>query len=164
MRDTDVVDQLERIVVAGVALTTLAIGGAVSGADLTMPQWRVMVILGLTIDGAIVSEVAAAIGVTLPATSRQLRRLAVRGLVELRPDERDRRAIRARLTPAGIALRQAVMTDRRERIGQALADVTVDARTNDDLRRLADALGSAALPTGTRRQRAARSVDATAAP
>jgi DNA-binding MarR family transcriptional regulator len=83
--------------------------------------------------------------------------------VELRPDERDRRAIRARLTPAGIALRQAVMTDRRERIGQALADVTVDARTNDDLRRLADALGAAAMPPGTRRRRAARSVDATAA-
>ena len=63
------------LVIAGVALTSVAISGARPGFDLTFPQWRVLVVLGEATDGARIGTVARRVGVTLPATSRQLRRL-----------------------------------------------------------------------------------------
>ena len=64
MTDIGVVHALERLVVAGVAL-----------------------VLGGASDGPTISQVLRRIGVTLPAISRQLRRLVRRGLVEISRDE-----------------------------------------------------------------------------
>lgn len=127
------IDALEAIVSAGVAMTAEALIGVRGASDLTMPMWRVVVVLGGRPDGATVSEVARRIGVTLPATSRQLRRLELRGLVSLHTDERDRRAVRCRLTEAGTTVRREVMARRRAALADALGAMDVSAETARDL-------------------------------
>jgi DNA-binding MarR family transcriptional regulator len=131
------VDALESIIIAGVALTAQALASVRSASDLTLPMWRVLVVLGGRSEGATVSEVARRIGVTLPATSRQLRRLERRGLVALAPDERDRRALRCRMTAAGAALRAEVMDRRRAALMEALGPLEVSASTSTDLEAIA---------------------------
>jgi DNA-binding MarR family transcriptional regulator len=139
--DVDAVDALEAIVMAGVALTTEALAGR-DGTDLTLPMWRVLVVLGSLPDGATVSEVARRIRVTVPATSRQLRRLAGKGLVSLGVDERDHRAVRARLSDQGMAFRADVIRRRREALALALGPVELAATTAADLGRIGALLGS----------------------
>lgn len=136
MVEPGVIDSLEVIVMAGVAMTTEALATG-RGSELTLPMWRVLVVLGATDGGATVSEVARAIGVTVPATSRQLRRLAARGLVSLGVDERDRRAVRTRLTEAGRRFRASVMQRRREALEDALRPLVVTAPTARELRAIA---------------------------
>ena len=131
---------MERIVVAGVGLTSRALIGATPGADLTFPQWRVLVVLGDYEDGATLSEVAGRVGVTLPATSRQLRRLARRGLVEIAPDPDDRRASRALLTTTGAEVRHAIMEFRRSQIRALTKPMKISAATLAELNSIADAL------------------------
>jgi len=131
---------LERVVLAGVAITTRALSEARPGLDLTVPQWRVIVVLGEERDGATVSEVADRIGVTLPATSRQLRRLVGRGLVTLARDERDRRAARARLTTEGNATRRAVLDYRHRWIAAATSQLGASPSTLAELARAVEAL------------------------
>jgi DNA-binding MarR family transcriptional regulator len=97
------------------------------------------VVLGEGADGATVSEVASRIGVTLPATSRQLRRLARRGLVAVAPDDRDRRAARARLTDLGLETRAAILAYRIRLITDQAAAMKVHAATLADLRKIAAA-------------------------
>ena len=135
-----IVDALERIVFAGVALTTRALSETRADLDLTLAQWRVLVVLGESEDGATISQVAARIGVTLPATSRQLRRLERRGLVDVGPDQRDRRATRVRLTSLGQSARDDVVSFRRRRIAQISASLDLDPAMATQLARIAEAL------------------------
>ena len=104
---------LERILVGAVGLTTRALAAADTGFELTFPQWRALLVLGEGDDGARIGEVATRVGVTLPATSRLLRRLERRGLTAFAADEVDRRATRARLTIRGRGVREAILEDRR---------------------------------------------------
>lgn len=129
-------DLLERLVVAGVAITARALAEAAPGFDLTLPQWRVLLVVGERSEGATVSVVATRMGVTLPATSRQLRRLAQRGLLTLAPDAHDRRAVRVRLTPEGSAVRDRILGYRQRQISAAAAHVRLLPGTLDDLRRV----------------------------
>lgn len=140
MPDRRLAGLLERIVLAGVGLTTRALAEASPGLDVTFPQWRVLVVLGEEPEGATVSEVAGRIGVTVPATSRQLRRLARRGLVEIGPDARDRRAARARLTEGGAEVRKAILDFRRRHILASASRVHVTATTLEELETIADTL------------------------
>ena len=140
MANRAVVDAIERFVFAGVALTARTLAQARGDLDLTLAQWRVLVILGDAKDGTTVSAVAAQVGVTLPATSRQLRRLARRGLVEVGPDQRDRRARRVRLTSAGRSARDEVVKLRRERIAAVAAELHLDPALAAHLARIADAV------------------------
>lgn len=140
MSDPAIAEALERIVFAGVAVTTLALGDARPGLDLTLPQWRVLVVLGNTADGATVSAISSWIRVTLPATSRQLRRLERRGLVSLATDERDRRAVRVRLTDQGRAARNAVISYRHRRIAESVEGLELGPTAAADLNAIADAL------------------------
>lgn len=140
MGDRTLADLLERIVLAGVAITTRALSDASPGFDLTFPQWRALLVVGERPEGTTVSEVARRIGVTLPATSRQLRRLERRGLVSLRQDERDRRAARVRLTAEGLATRAAILAFRRRRIAETASRVGVTEVTLRDLERVVEAL------------------------
>ncbi len=107
---------LERIVMGSVALTTLALEEAGAGFELTFTQWRALLVLGESDEGARIGEVAARVRVTLPATSRLLRRLERRGLTALAVDDQDRRATRARLTDRGRAMREAILAYRRAAI------------------------------------------------
>jgi DNA-binding MarR family transcriptional regulator len=123
METGDLVSALERIVIGAVGMTTQALTQAAPGVDLTFPQWRALLILGENDDGARVGEVAARVGVTLPATSRLLRRLERRGLMVLATDERDRRATRARLTARGVQVRTEIIEFRRAALGTIAAGV-----------------------------------------
>jgi len=109
-------DDLERIAMGVVGLTTRALAMADTGLELTFPQWRALLVLGEGEDGARIGEVAARVGVTLPATSRLLRRLERRGLTALAVDAQDRRATRVRLTDRGSAVRAAILAYRRAAI------------------------------------------------
>ena len=140
MTNRTIVDAVERLVFAGVALTTRALSEARADLDLTLAQWRVLVVLGETEDGATISQVAARIGVTLPATSRQLRRLERRGLVDVGRDQLDRRATRVRLTPLGRSARDDVISFRRRKIAQVAASLDLDPAMATELARIADAL------------------------
>lgn len=140
MSDAPLAALIERIVLAGVALTSRALTDASPGFDLTFPQWRVIVVLGERPDGATVSEVAERIGVTVPATSRQLRRLARRGLVAVSPDHADRRATRARLTDEGLLARTRILEYRRSRIVAAVGDLRPSRATLATVEQAAEAL------------------------
>jgi DNA-binding MarR family transcriptional regulator len=140
--DPAVIADLERIIVAGVALTAVALGRAGTGLELTFGQWRVMVILRESVNGATISEVARRVGVTVPATSRQLRRLERRGLVFVTRDETDRRATRANLTEAGIRLHESIVAARRRMLGDLTSSLDLGDGVRPGLHRVAEALGS----------------------
>ena len=114
-------DDLERIAVGAVGLTTRALAQADTGFELTFPQWRALLVLGEQADGARIGEVAARVGGTLPATSRLLRRLERRGLTALSLDELDRRATRARLTDHGRTVRETILAHRRAALREIAA-------------------------------------------
>jgi DNA-binding MarR family transcriptional regulator len=114
-------DELERIVVGAVGLTTRALAQADASFELTFPQWRALLVLGEDPDGARVGEVATRVGVTVPATSRLLRRLERRGLTTLSVDAQDRRATRARLTDRGGGVRAAILAQRRSALRKLVA-------------------------------------------
>jgi DNA-binding MarR family transcriptional regulator len=121
---------LERLSVGAVGVTTRALADATPGFEMTFPQWRALLIIGASPDGARVSEVAARVGVTLPATGRLLRRLERRGLLALATDADDRRATRARLTEAGQASRDAILAYRR-RLLDEVARVVIEQPRSD---------------------------------
>ena len=118
-----IADDLERIVIGAVALTTRALAGAETDFELTFPQWRAILVVGGDADGARVGEVAARVGVTLPATSRLLRRLERRGLTTLGADRTDGRATRVRLTERGQRIRSAILAQRRAALEQIAANL-----------------------------------------
>ena len=120
---------LERIAIGAVAITTRAIAHA-PGREMTFPQWRTLVILGDSADGARIGEVAARVGVTLPATGRLLRRLERRGLVALAVDPDDRRATRARLTESGQAILDDILERRRAVLREVASAVSAGGITD----------------------------------
>jgi DNA-binding MarR family transcriptional regulator len=124
----DAIDALERVVIGAVGVTTRALEQAAPGVELTFPQWRALLILGEPSNGLRVGELAARVGVTLPATSRLVRRLERRDLVELMRDEADRRATRARLSGRGREVRDAILAYRRDALGE-IAEAAGAART-----------------------------------
>jgi DNA-binding MarR family transcriptional regulator len=115
---------LERISVGAVGITTRALADATPGMDLTFPQWRALLVIGATPEGAGVSEVAARVGATLPATGRLLRRLERRGLLELATDLDDRRVTRARLSEVGQTTRDSILDYRRGMLDEVARLVT----------------------------------------
>jgi DNA-binding MarR family transcriptional regulator len=117
--DAQVVEALERLVTAAVGLTTVVLGEVSAAGELTLPQWRILVVVAQS-DGSRVGEVASRIGVSLPAASRLVRRLERRGLVTATRDERDRRATNVRPTEAGLRLWEDVAGRRRRRLAAAL--------------------------------------------
>ncbi len=114
---------LERIAVGAVDLTTRALAHGAADIELTFPQWRALLVLGESDEGLRISEVAARVGVTLPATSRLLRRLERRQLTSLAIDAQDRRATRARLTERGRRVRAAIIDYRSAALREVAAGV-----------------------------------------
>ena len=110
---------LEAIALGSVAITTLAL--AAVGLELTFAQWRVLVIVGDDPDGATVTEIATRLGSEVSPVSRLVGRIARRGLVGVRKDDRDRRVTRVAITDAGRELRATVLERRRELLRDVLA-------------------------------------------
>ena len=90
------------------------------GIELSFAQWRVLVIVGEG-SGATVTEIAGRLGAEISPASRLVSRLARRGLVSARKDDRDRRVTRITVTAIGRELREAVLKRRRELLAEVLA-------------------------------------------
>ena len=111
-------EAIELLVFGAIGLTSFALTQS-SLADLTLHQWRALVVIGRA--GTIrVGEVAMQISTALSATSRLLSRLERRGYVTSARDENDRRATNVRLTPLGEQVRVAVIQRRRQLMQDAL--------------------------------------------
>lgn len=122
MVDEGMTSALERIAYGSVAITILALGEA--GLEITLPQWRVLVVVGGSGDaGATVSEIATRIGAAVSPASKLVTRLERRGLLRTAKDPADRRVTRVRLTEAGAALRAKVLGCRREYIQRVAGSV-----------------------------------------
>ncbi|HEY77453.1 MAG TPA: winged helix-turn-helix transcriptional regulator [Thermoflexia bacterium] len=74
--------------------------------------------------GCPVREIAEGLGLTPPTVSVGVRRLEEAGLVERRPDPRDRRAVRLFLTPQGEALHRRAQAYRRQKAQRLLVGLT----------------------------------------
>ncbi len=114
----EVLQSLEDLTFGAIGLTALALAGG-AGGGLTILQWRALVVIGRA-DQARVGGVATAVGMSLPSTSRLIRRLERDGLVTSVRDEADRRATLVTLTPAGRRLRNEVVLRRRALMEEAL--------------------------------------------
>ena len=136
-----IVEAIERILVGGIGLTTRALAGAAEATDLTLPQWRVLVILA-DLDGVRIGELARRLGVAEPSASRLVRRLERRALVTVERDEADRRATNVRLSDRGRQTRDIVLERRRDLIAHATAGPRSSATGQEIqlLRLIADAL------------------------
>jgi DNA-binding MarR family transcriptional regulator len=129
---------LEAIVFGAVAVTARAL--TATGVELTLPQWRALVIVGRSASGASVSDVAERLGSDLSPTSRLIGRLERRGLVATAKSDRDRRVTRVRLTDEGRALRGQVIERRRMLLAEVLAGVgVIDVAGAELLARLGEA-------------------------
>jgi DNA-binding MarR family transcriptional regulator len=122
MTDKRILDAIDDLALELVAVTARALADAVNDLELTLPQWRVLVVIGQRRTPLRVGEIASRIDASLPSTSRILRRLERRGLISTRRDERDRRATLVRLTPTGVSARRRVMQARQRSVAAALGD------------------------------------------
>src|SRR5512135_2050827 len=122
MTDQRILDAIDSLALELVAVTAQAIDEAVEELELTLAQWRVLVVVGQRRAPLRVGEIATRISASLPSTSRILRRLERRGLIATQRDERDRRATLVRLTPAGSAVRRKVMQVRQRTVAAALGN------------------------------------------
>ena len=121
MERDGIVDALEALVVGAVAVTTLSL--AQSGVELTFAQWRVLMILADAPGGATVGEIARRIGSATSPASRLVARMRDRGMVQTQKDARDHRATLVRLSEDGRAIRDRVLTRRRELLSLAIAPI-----------------------------------------
>jgi DNA-binding MarR family transcriptional regulator len=119
--DDRLVDALDRLARAGVSITTRAIVEEAAAFDLTLAQWRALVVVcEAGINGIRVGDVGRRQRLAAPAASRLVRRLEGRGLVVVARDAPDRRAAIVRATDAGRGIWTAVILRRRGLIEAAL--------------------------------------------
>ncbi len=119
MAEEGLVGALERLIAGGVGITTRALADSHPEVEITLPQWRALVIVASG-DGARVGEIARRLGRPLPTTSRMVRRLERRGLVTTARDESDRRATKVVATTLGWQVWRDIVARRRQLIAAAL--------------------------------------------
>lgn len=137
---TDNLQLLERIVIASVGVTARAVADA--APELSLLQWRVLVVLAGNRDGVTVTELAERLGSRLSATSRLLGRMRRRDLVEMRKDHADARVTTVLLAVDGESLWRRVVERRREDLENALATAALAPDDGQALERLARAFGA----------------------
>ncbi|HEY1687243.1 MAG TPA: MarR family transcriptional regulator [Solirubrobacteraceae bacterium] len=113
--------------------------------DVTLPQYRMLVVLG-TRGPRPASLLAAALGVAAPTATRMCDRLVRKGLIERRPDAHDRRQVLLSLTAEGRRLLDAVTKRRRQEIAALLSELPADkhAALVEAFQLFADAAGELA--------------------
>ena len=119
--DERIVEAVERLMVEAIGVTTVALAQSAPDVDLSIAQWRALVVVSARESGIRVGEIAARMGSAVPTTSRLVRRLERRGLVVAQRDEADRRATLVRLTDTGERIRNAIVDRRRQLVRDALA-------------------------------------------
>lgn len=130
-------DPLERVVIGSVGVTAAAVADA--APDLTLLQWRVVVVLAAADDGMPVSDLARRLRSSVPAMSRLLSRLRSRGIVEARKDRPDGRVTTVVLGESGRTLWARVSARRRDDLVAALEDASLGTGDAAVLDRLATA-------------------------
>jgi DNA-binding MarR family transcriptional regulator len=120
LENTDLASEVERLLTSGIGLTARAIDQTPEAGELTLVQWRVLVIASQT-EGLRIGELAAHLGISIPSASRLVRRIEVQGLMTAVRAEDDRRATNIALTDAGREMVDAVVQRRRALIGLALS-------------------------------------------
>lgn len=123
--------EVERLLSAGIGITTRAIDETAEAAELTLAQWRVLVVAAQS-DGVRIGELAAHLGMSVPSASRLVRRVETRAYVTATRAVDDRRATDVNLTPAGRKLVDAVVGRRRELIRRAL-DGRIERQPPDEV-------------------------------
>jgi DNA-binding MarR family transcriptional regulator len=134
----EAVDVLELMARATIDVTTRVLADATPGLDLSLLQWRALVVIGDDATGARVGQVGERVGMPLPAASRLVQRLRRRGLVHLERDSDDGRAMRVRLTHVGHQTRSSVLARRRHLISEALGQTLLPAEAVQGLRIVAE--------------------------
>jgi DNA-binding MarR family transcriptional regulator len=119
--DERIIEAVERLMVEAIGVTTVALAQSAPDVDLSIAQWRALVIVGAREGGIRVGGIAARMGSAGPTTSRLIRRLERRGLVVAERDEADRRATLVRLTDTGERIRNAIVERRRQLVRDALS-------------------------------------------
>ena len=92
------VHEVERLLSAGIGITARAIEQTPEAKDLTLLQWRVLVVAAEP-SGARIGEVATHLGVSVPSASRLVRRVEARDLVTATRDAEDRVVVTPRRLP-----------------------------------------------------------------
>jgi DNA-binding MarR family transcriptional regulator len=115
--DDALLDTLDDLAIELVGLTALALALGGEERDLTLAQWRALVLIA-SADGVRASDLAPRIGMSRPSVSRLVRRLEGKGLVSARADPTDGRA--AILTSTAVG--QQALHDTRARRRQMVAD------------------------------------------
>jgi DNA-binding MarR family transcriptional regulator len=118
--DRDLASAIERMLTSGIGITTRAIDQTPEAVELTLVQWRVLVIASQT-EGLRIGELAAHLGISIPSASRLARRIEAQGLVTAMRADDDRRATNIALTTAGREIVEGVVRRRRKLIGLALS-------------------------------------------
>jgi DNA-binding MarR family transcriptional regulator len=137
-RGGELLDVLERVA-TGIVGVTSAVFASEPPIDLTLLQWRTLVVVIEAQDGVRISDLAGRVGSSLPSASRLVDRLVRRGLIRVETDTSDRRVRIARPTPAGTELRQRLVVRRREFLGQQVRDLDLSSEVVAGL----DAIGHA---------------------
>jgi DNA-binding MarR family transcriptional regulator len=117
-----------RVLVA-VAARSLAVAGEKVGEEVTLPQYRALVILASRGPQRLVS-LAEALGVTPPTATRMCDRLVAKGLVKRSNSRRDRREIQVALTTEGSHLVSEVSQARRKEIRALLRGLSSQDRAD----------------------------------
>ena len=99
-RQTDLASEIERLFTSGIGITARAIDQTPEATELTLVQWRVLVIASQT-ERLRIGELATHLGISIPSASRLVRRIEVQGLLTAVRAEDDRRATNIALTDAG---------------------------------------------------------------
>lgn len=140
--DGDLAAEIERLLRSGVGITARAIDETAEAAELTLVQWRVLVIASQT-EGLRIGELAAHLGISIPSASWLVRRVEAQGLLTAKRSRDDRRATKVALTPSGREVVASVIRRRRDLIGLALAagPERLSADSAPLIRQIADRLG-----------------------
>ncbi len=114
-------DALERIAFAAVAVTTAALDEGPQ-RDLTFLGWRALVVLGEAGHPVRISDLGIRLGLSRPSVSKLVRRLERHGLVDRSADAADGRVLLVTLSPRGSEVRAAVVARRRDLLATAMRD------------------------------------------
>jgi DNA-binding MarR family transcriptional regulator len=118
---TDLASEVERLLASGIAITARAIDQTAQAAELTLVQWRVLVIASQT-QALRIGELAVHLGISIPSASRLVRRIEAQGLVTAKRADDDRRATNVAVSTAGRVIVDTVVSYRRDLIGRALSE------------------------------------------
>ncbi len=100
-----------------------AIEAALQSRGLASGHWYFLRVLW-TREGMTQSELSAEVGIKTPATVFALNALEKRGLIQRRPDDKDRRKIRVYLTPEGRKLERVLVPVAQSVLATALTGLT----------------------------------------